>query len=84
MVRPESLALTAGWGWQVIDTSFAGHDGLVTLTAVSARSPAMDPSHYVAPPSRVKVLVAARDMPALGMNYDVIVTGSALGYSRLG
>ena len=84
MVRPESLALTAGWGWQVIDTSFAGHDGLVTLTAVSARSPAMDPSHYVAPPSLVKVLVAARDMPALGMNYDVIVTGSALGYSRLG
>jgi len=72
MIRPESLALTAGRGWQVLDTSFAGHDGLVTLTPVTD------------PPARVKVLVAARDMPDLGANYDVIVTGNALGYSPLG
>lgn len=94
MIRPEGLGLSAGNGWRVVDTSFAGHDGLVTLTQVASPSPAsatasdfrdgsQNPLATASTP-RVKVLVSARDMPALGALYDVIVTGPALAYRPLG
>jgi iron(III) transport system ATP-binding protein len=81
MIRPESLSLTPGRGWCVVETSFAGHDGLVTLTPTQGRD---ESAASTGAQDRVKVLVPAREMPQLGANYDVNVIGATLGYRALG
>jgi iron(III) transport system ATP-binding protein len=72
MIRPESLRLTAGHGWRVLEAFFAGHDGLVTLA-----------SQHEGRHDRIKVLVPAREIPLIGAKYDVTITGAALGYGAL-
>jgi len=78
MVRPESLSLITGQGWRVTETSFAGHDGIVTLV-VDTETPLAARSRTTVP--GLQVLVAAREMPLIGTNYDVKLTGPALGYA---
>jgi iron(III) transport system ATP-binding protein len=87
MIRPESLALSPGRGWSVTEASFAGHDGLVTLTYVptglTGSGPLPDTRAGATSATFVKVLVPAREMPALGAHYDVKVIGGALAYPAL-
>lgn len=78
MIRPESLSLATGNGWKVTETSFAGHDGLVTLT------PTLPETEDGPNSELVKVLVSAQEMPLVGSNYDVKITGAALAYRALG
>ena len=66
MIRPESLGLKAGNDYTVLAVEFAGHDGLVTLTAPDRND--------------LRVRVAAHELPKLGDLVAVDVLGAASVY----